>query len=183
LVELEPSPEGFSPDDPWGADGLVAVGAAVSAPCFCALSSLAAGEVERVPIGALFASSAGTVAVLPPAVGEAGGPERGAFGESSVLPGVGCGAALLPMPVGLEVVLPEGGAAVCARAAAAMQRDATKMKGVLMKSSSFESGAFKGADRRTQEQLRGGGLPGARTAQKAHGGAGRGALLLRLDFG
>jgi hypothetical protein len=148
------------------------------------LSSLAAGEVERVQIGALFASSAGTAAVLPPVLGEAGAPERGGLGESSVLPGVGCGAALLPMPVGLEVVLPEGGAAVCARAAAAMQRDASRMKGgVRMKSSSFESGVLKGADRRTQEQLRGGGLPGARTAQKAHGGAGRGALLLRLEIG
>jgi hypothetical protein len=123
--------------------------------------------------------------VLPPVVGEAGAPERGGFAESSVLPGVGCGAELLPMPVGLEVVLPEGGAPVCARAAAAIQRDATKgaNREVRMKSSSFESGVFKGADRRIQEQLRGGGLLGAWTTHKAHGGAGRGALLLRLEIG
>jgi hypothetical protein len=88
------------------------------------------------------------------------------------------------MPVGLEVVLPEGGAVVCARAAAAMQSDATRVnREVRMKSSSFESGVFKGADRRIQEQLRGGGLLGAWTTHKAHGGAGRGALLLRLEIG
>jgi hypothetical protein len=146
LVELEPLPEGVdvggSVAGAWGAAGLPVEGV-------WALSSAGDG-VERVPTGAFLALSAGTVAVLPPVVGEAGAPERGAFAESSVLPGVGCGAELLPMPVGLEVVLPEGGAPVCARAAAARQRDATRgvKREVRMKSSSFESGVFTdGADR------------------------------------
>jgi hypothetical protein len=127
LVELEPLPEG------------VDVGGSVA-------GTWGAAGVERVPTGASLASSAGTVAVLPPVVGEAGAPERGGFAESSVLPGVGCGAELLPMPVGLEVVLPEGGAPVCARAAAAIQRDATRgaNREVRMKSSSFESGGLHG---------------------------------------